>query len=179
MVPKRLIALAAALTMAGAALASEPAARWLNVKVNAVEDNARVSIRVPLSVVDAVLRAVTTDEMAGGKIRLDDRDADIDWPALLAALKDAPDARYLKVESDDGDVDITKLGETLRIDVRERGDEKATVHVMLPTALLGAISIDEENRLDVAALLQALDRETVGDLVTVEAPDASVRIWID
>ncbi len=175
----RLIATLAAILLAGTVMAGEPAVRWLNVKVDATEDNARVNIRVPLSVVSAVLGAVHTDGFAGGKVLIDTRDADVDWPALLAALKEAPDARYVKVESDEGNVDISKMGDTIRIDVRESKDEKATVHVMLPSAVLDAVSIDEENRLDVAQLIAALDRDNVGDLVTVTAPDARVRIWID
>ena len=179
MIPRRLVTTLAALLVVSAAAAGEPPTRWLNVKVDAAEDNARVSVRVPLSVVNAVLNAIHTDEIAGGKILLDTEDADIDWPALMAALKDAPDAHYVKVESDDGNVDISKIGDTIRIDVRENGDENATVKILLPAAILDAVSIDEENRLDVGRLIAALDHEAMGDLVTVTAPDASVRIWID
>ncbi len=174
-----LIATLAALLVAGAVLAADQEMHWLNVKVDAVEDNARISVRVPLSLVSAVLGAVHTGEIRGGKISLGTADADIDWPSLLSALKEAPDAQYVKVESDDGTVDIVKQGRILRIDVREAEEEAGTVRVMLPTAVLDAVSIDEHNRLDLGALLASLDRDTVGDLVTVTAPEAVVRIWID
>ncbi len=175
------LAATAILLAAGVTLAAdtEEPTRWLNVKVNATEDHADVSVRVPMSLVMTVLDAVKTDEFQGGKIRIDTHNAEIDWPKLLEAVKNAPDGKFVTITSDDADVQVEKLGGMLRIDIQEKTGDKEKIKVMVPAALLNAISIDDQDRLDIKNLLAHLDSSMEGDLVRVEAPDASVRIWID
>ncbi|HHQ49580.1 MAG TPA: hypothetical protein ENK19_11950 [Acidobacteria bacterium] len=171
-----IVLLASGLCLAGES--SEPM-RWLNVKVNATEDHANVSVRVPMSLVTTVLDAVKTDGIEGGKIKIDTKDVEIDWPKLLQAIKDAPDGRFITVDSDDADVKVEKRAGMLRVDVQAKDGDREKVKVLIPAALLDAIRIDDHGRLDVRNLLAGLDSSMVGDLVRVEAPDASVRIWID
>lgn len=152
--------------------------RWLNVKVNAAEKHANISIRVPMSLVTTFLDAVKTDEFQGGKIRIDTEDVEIDWPKLLQAIKDAPDGQFVTVESDEADVKVEKSAGMLHIHVQEKAGDRE-IRVMVPTALLDAVSIDDQDRLDIKKLLANLDSSITGDLVRVEAPDASVRVWID
>jgi len=175
------LALAVMLLAAGAAIAgdTDTPTHWLNVKINATEDHADISVRVPMALVTTVLEAVKTDEIQGGKIRIDTHDAEIDWPKLLEAIKDAPDGKFVTVDSDDANVQVEKLAGMLRIDIQEKSGEKEKVKVMVPAALLEAISIDDQDRLDIKNILAHLDSSMVGDLVRVEAPDASVRVWID
>lgn len=158
---------------------TEQPTRWLNVKVDATEDHAKVSVRVPMSLVTTVLDAVKTDEIQGGKIKIDTEDVEIDWPKLLQAVKDAPDGQFVTVQSDDADVKVEKMAGMLRIDVQAKTGDKEKVKVLVPAALLDAISIDDQDRLDIKNLLTQLDSSVTGDLVRVEAPDAAVRVWID
>jgi len=158
---------------------TEQPTRWLNVKVKATEDHADISVRVPMSLVTTVLDAVKTDEIQDGKIKIDTEDVEIDWPKLLQAIKDAPDGKFVTVSSDDADVQVEKLAGMLRIDIQEKTGDREKVKVMVPSALINAISVDDQDRLDVKKLLASLDSSMVGDLVRVEAPDASIRIWID
>ncbi len=168
----------AALLTAGLSFAAKPV-RWLNVHVTSHEDHAKVDVRVPVSLVSAVLSAVKTSQIENGKIRLDVSNAQIDWPKLLEAIKRAPDAQLVTVSSDDANVTISKKAGTIFITVHQKTQDKATVNVQIPEALLGAISIDAQNRLDLNALLSSLSTTTTGDLVRVTAPDADVRVWID
>jgi hypothetical protein len=168
----------AALLAAALSFAGEPV-RWLNVHVVSHEDNAKVDVRVPMNLVTAVLGSVKTDQIRAGKIRLDVNNVQIDWPKLLNAIKQAPDARFVTIASDDADVTISKKAGTVFIKVHQKTQHKADVNVQIPESLLGAISIDQQNRLDLNALLQALGKTTRGDLVRVTAPDADVRVWID
>ncbi len=153
--------------------------RWLNVKVNATKDHADISVRIPMSLVTTFLDAVKTDEFQGGKIRIDTEDVEINWPKLLGAIKNAPDGRFVTVQSDEADVRVEKLAGMLRIHVQEKTGDREKVKVMVPAALLDAVSIDDQDRLDIKKLLANLDSNITGDLVRVEAPDASVRVWID
>jgi len=57
--------------------------------------------------------------------------------------------------------------------------EKAHVEVRVPELLLDAIVVDDDNRLDLKALVGALERFGTGELVRVTAPDANVRIWVE
>ena len=175
---KAVIATALVVLVAGAVLAAEPT-RWLNVQVQAAEDNANVNVRVPLSLVLTVLDAVKTDEIDGGKISLHTHDVEIDWPKLLQAMKDAPDAQFVTVQSDDADVQVEKKAGTLFINVAEKNEDKAHVEVQVPATLLDAILIDDNDRLDLKSLLASLDSTAMGDLVKVTAPDANVRVWIE
>ncbi|NOZ95920.1 MAG: hypothetical protein GXP47_14445 [Acidobacteria bacterium] len=170
------ILLATSVCLAGG---TEQPTRWLNVKVNATEKHANVSIRVPMTLVTTFLDAIKTDELQGGKIRIDTEDVEINWPKILQAIKDAPDGQFVTVESDEADVKVEKLAGMLRIHVQEKAGDREQVKVMVPAALLDAVSIDDQDRLDIKKLLANLDSSITGDLVRVEAPDASVRVWID
>jgi hypothetical protein len=175
-----IIVLALALMAAVPAFATDTT-RWLNVHVTALDDGTNVEVHLPLSLVLTVLRSVDVEHFHSGKVDLEIDDADIDWPQLLSALKDAPDGDFVKVDADDANVLVSKRGGTLTIDVTETGDEgeHAVVKVTLPDTIIDALSIDEENRIDLAVLLQSFDSLPDGDLVTVDADDAKVRVWIE
>jgi len=175
---KTIIATTLVVLVASAVPAAEPA-RWLNVQVKAAEDNANVDVRVPLSLVLTVLDAVKTDEIDAGKISLHTNDADIDWPKLLQAIKDAPDAKFVTVKSDDANVEVEKRAGTILINVVAKDKDNAHVQVQVPAALLDAVLIDDNDRLDLKSLLAGLDSTVVGDLVKVTAPEANVRVWIE
>ncbi len=176
---KRIVSLTAVLVLAaGTLLAGEPA-RWLNVHVDATEDHANVQVRLPMNLVLNLLDAVKTDQIRGGKIRLDLSGAQVDWPKLLQAIKNAPDAKFVTVKSDDADVSVSKEAGTVLIHIREKNKDKARVDVQVPASLIDALKVDEENRLDLKALIAALQAESMGDIVRVTAPDAKVRVWVD
>ena len=175
-----IIALAVALMVAGPALATDTT-RWLNVHVKEQHAGTNVEVHLPLSLVLSVLRSVDVGHFHSGKVDLEIHDADIDWPQLLGAIKDAPDGDFVKVDAEDANVLVSKRGGTLTIDVTEIGEagDHAIVKVTVPDTIIDALSIDEENRIDLAVLLQSFDSLPDGDLVTVDAEDATVRVWIE
>jgi len=175
-----IVVLALALMLAGPAVASD-ATRWLNVHVTALDDGTNVEVHLPLALVLTVLQSVDVEHFHSGKVDLEIHDADIDWPQLLGALKDAPDGDFVKVDAEDANVLVSKHGGTLTIDVTETGEEgdHAVVKVTVPDTIIDALSIDEENRIDLAVLLQSFDALPDGDLVTVDADEAKVRVWIE
>ena len=153
--------------------------RWLNVDVTEHSTDTKVNVHLPMGLVMSVINAVNVEGFEAGKVRLHTEDVDVDWVRLLTSIRDAADGEYVTVRSDDADVKVTKSDDTILITVDQKTDEQAKVEVILPSGLLDAVSIDDEDRLDVAVLLSALDSLPGGDLVRVTSTDADVRVWIE
>jgi len=169
---------AAAMLVAAAAFGTEPT-RWLNVHVNAVEDQTEVELHLPFALVATALESVHGHGLEGGKVSLGNHHVDVDWPAILAEVRRSPDGLAVKVRETDGAVVVTKQGGMILVTADEVDGEKAHVEVRVPELLLDAIVVDDDNRLDLKALVGALERFGTGELVRVTAPDANVRIWVE
>ncbi len=176
---RTLTVIVAAALLVAAPLVAAGQDRWLNVNVMDKADGTKVDVHLPLQLVIAVLNSVDVENFHGGKVQLDIEDADIDWPQLLAAVKEAPDGEFVKVDSPDAKVQVSKRLGTLYVNVVETAEEHATVNVTLPVAMIDALQFDDANQIDVAALLTSLDQLPNGDLVTVDADDATVRVWVE
>jgi len=166
--------------VAGFALAGEET-RWVNVHVNDNTDGTNVEVHLPLNLVLTVLKSVDVENFHRGHVDLDidDADMDIDWPELLAAVKDAPDGQFVTVDSPDAQVSVRKEAGTLLINVDETDGENAKVKVTLPMQFMDSIFINEDDQIDIAGLLESLDHFPNGDIVTVESDEANVRVWIE
>lgn len=153
--------------------------RWLHVRV--VEDGRdgeTVSVNIPLTLVEAILPTIHTDELQHGKVRLDDAELEgIDLREVLRALRDAPDADFITVKSEDETVRVAKEDGFLVVRADERRGDRVRVTVPLEVvdAMLGA----DADEIDLLAGLRALADYDGGDLVTVESDDTHVRVWID
>ncbi|MBP1619468.1 MAG: hypothetical protein H6Q02_235 [Acidobacteria bacterium] len=175
---RSIIPAAAAMLVAATAFAAEPT-RWLNVQVNAVEDQTEVELHLPFALVATALESVHGHGLEGGKVSLGHCNVDIDWPAILAEVRRSPDGLAVKVKETDGSVVVTKQGGIVLVTADEVDGELAHVEVRLPEQLLDAFVVDENDRLDLKALVGALERFGTGELVRVTAPDANVRIWVE
>ena len=176
---RRLMVIFAAALLAAAPLGAADPDRWLNVNVLDKSDGTKIEVHLPIQLVVAVLNSVDAENLHGGKVQLDIEDADIDWPQLLAAVKDAPDGEFVKVDAPDAKVQVSKRAGTLYVNVVETAEDHATVNVTLPMAMVDALKFDDANQIDMAALLTGLDQLPDGDIVTVEADDATVRVWVE
>jgi hypothetical protein len=174
-------ALIAMALLVAAPLAADDSTRWLNVHVTEHEDGANIEVHLPLSLVLSVIRSVNVENFNAGKVDIElDEDVDIDWPEVFRAIKDAPDGDFVKVDAEDATVVVTKAGGTITVDVDAvDDDEQAKVNVTLPASFIDAIQVDEDNRIDVAAILESFSDFPDGDLVTVTSPDADVRVWVE
>lgn len=171
-----LIAIAALVALP---LSATEETRWLNVHVTEAEGGTNVQVHLPLSLILAVINSVEVENFHGGKVDLEISDAEIDWPQLMAAIKDAPDGEFVKVTAEDANVVVSKRDGILHVNVVEADEDNATVNVTLPMAMIDSLKIDENNQIDIAALLQSLDQLPNGDLVTVQSDDANVRVWVE
>ena len=173
-----LVALAALLAAPTASAGDE--IRWIKVHVTENSSNTNVEVNLPLNLVLPVLRNVDVENFHGGQVDLDlDEDMDINFPEIIAAVKDAPDGKFVTVTSDEADVNVHKQGGTLFVTVNQKDDEMAKVEVTVPLELMDALSFGEENTIDVAALLQSMDKLPNGELVKVTSNEANVRVWIE
>ena len=176
---RKTTAIAAVFIMvAGFALASEET-RWVNVHVTEHHEGTNVEVHLPLNLVLSVLKSVDVENFHRGHVDLDIDDADVDWAELFAAVKDAPDGQFVTVDSRDGQVSVSKQGGTLLINVDEIDGDNAKVKVMVPVEFMDALSVNEDDQIDIAAMLESFDRFPAGDIVTVESSDADVRVWIE
>jgi hypothetical protein len=161
---------------AGAALAGS-SDRWLHIRVE--EEDETVRVNLPFDLIEAVLPLIDVDDFERGRVRIeiDEFDADeIDFRALVDALRDAEEGEYITVEGEDENVRVTKSGEHLLVDVDE-DDERVKISIRL--AVVDALFSGEPDQLDILAAVQALGEEEEADLVTVESEDERVRIWVD
>ncbi len=153
--------------------------KWINVHVTETDSNTNIKVHLPLNLVLTVIGAIDVEGFEGGKVNLHTEDVDIDWVNILASVKDAVDGEYLVIESDDADVNVTKKANTILVTVNQKVDEQAQVEVMLPAQIINAIHVDDQNRIDIAALLKGFDDLPAGDLVRVTSADANVRVWVE
>ena len=172
--------IAVAALLAAPAAYADDSTRWVNVHVTENSSNTNVEVHLPLNLVLTVLRNVDVDHFHGGHVDLElDDDMDINFPEIIAAVKDAPDGKFVTVTSDEADVNVHKKDGTLFVTVDQKEDEMAQVEVTLPMEMVDALSFGEENTLDVAMLLESLDRLPNGELVKVTSEEANVRVWIE
>jgi hypothetical protein len=155
------------------------ATRWLNVHVVSEEEEANVEVRLPLELVLTVINGIKVEGFDAGMVDLEIDDAEIDWPVILKAIKDVPDGDFVKVDSRDANVRVSKQAGMMLIHVDEIDGDNAKVDVSLPMQLIDAVNIDEENRIDIRALLEAIEDLPNGELVKVNSDEADVRIWVE
>jgi hypothetical protein len=173
-------ALVAVVGLAVSAPAAEPTA-WVHVRVDeAGNDEGRVSVNLPLSVVRAALKLAPEKIVHDGHVRIPhhgDHDLDVsDLRALWAGLLEAGDAEFVTVENADETVRIARSGDNVHVFVDGSDGEKVKVDV--PLKLVDALLGTEGDELDVAAAVEHLSGMR-GDIVTVSSDDAQVRVWID
>ena len=49
----------------------------------------------------------------------------------------------------------------------------------MPTDLIDVLTVDDDNTLDIVAMIEKLHDVPGGDIVQVEADDATVRVWVE
>jgi hypothetical protein len=182
-----LLALAGA--AAGTVAAQSAPTPWLHVRVEEVNDNTKVSVNLPLSVVEAVLKASPEILEKHGRVHIGKHHglelADLRkvWKELAAV----GDAELVSVESDDENVKVARKGDVVQVFVekkpwtdkegkKRRGGDN--VRVEIPVSLVDAFLSGDGEYGNVEAAIGEL-RKRRGDIVKVQDDDSHVRVWID
>ena len=160
------------------AAAGDPA--WLHVRVEEPGEDTRVSVNLPMSVVEAALAAAPEKIVSDGKVHLglDHKGLAVsDLRRLWLELRAAGDTDIVTVEERDERVTVARKGDLVQVRVLNTGDREE-VFVDVPVAVVDALFSGQGESLNLKQGVAAL-RGLRGDIVRVKDKDTSVRIWID
>ena len=142
------------------------------------EEFAPEGILVEESLVETLLPMVQADELQNGKLRLDDLEVGgFDLHELMSALRDAPDADYVRVQGEGEEVRVSKENGYVLVNVDEEYGDR--IRVRIPLDVVEAMLQGSDDEIDILAGLRALSSHVGEDLVVVEGRNESIRVWID
>jgi hypothetical protein len=179
----------AGVAAAPAAAQTATATPWLHVRVEEAKQASKVAVNLPLSVVEAVLKASPEMIEKHGRIHLGEEHgmklADLRkvWKELAAV----GDAELVTVESEDQNVRVQRKGDLVQVFVdqkpkadkdgkKQKGAEQVRVEV--PVSLVDALLSGEGEQANIEAAVSELKKRR-GDIVRVQDDDSHVRVWID
>lgn len=178
------IALIAAGLTAQAAFAGSRATDdlWLHVKVHDANEDSRVTINLPLSVIEKAGPMIPREARTSGRIRFEDEDFTVDeLREIWREVQSKPDATFITVDERDSKVRIAKRGNTLHVFAVDKGKGRGNeeVEIKIPVPVIDALLSGSGEELNISAAIQALARQGAGELMTVTGDDETVRIWVD
>jgi hypothetical protein len=178
-----------ALLLMGAAAAEAKTDLWLHIKVHDGNDDSRVSINLPLSVVQAATPLIPEEARTAGQLRIDGRDLSVqDLRRIWREVQRQPDAAYVTIDEGHAKVRVARSGGYLLIRAADRDDSDESgrhsekgkhVVVRIPAPVVDALLQGGGDRFDLAAAVAALARTGEGELVTVNGGHETVRMWVD
>jgi translation elongation factor EF-1alpha len=170
--------------------------QWIHVRVESTEDKGEtVRVNVPVEMAEKVLPAINKDNLRNGKVHIDSAHMDdVDFRALLDAIRTSKDGEYVTVQSRENDVRVAKNNGYLYVYVTEKPSAKSTaksetgkpnsakvskVEVKVPMKVVDALFSAGKDELDIVAALRALSANGDTELVNVKDSENTVRVWID
>jgi hypothetical protein len=159
--------------------------RWLHVRVvNADNKGETVRVNVPLDLAESVLPTINKERLHNGKVSIDEAHIkDVDFHALMQAVRNAKDGEYVTVQGGDQDVRVAKEGGRLLVHVKDKshGDNSkhSDVEVKIPMHVIDALFSAGKDELDIVAALHALAAQGDTELVSVKDAGSTVRVWLD
>lgn len=152
---------------------------WLHVHVEeGGQKPEKVKVNIPLALAESVAPLLQDTVAAGGKIRIPHKGLKVeDLRAVWQTLRAQGDAEYVTVESEGGQVRVFTRGNYLYILSDEKSKDK--VSVQIPLQVVDAVFAGEGDELDLLAAVRALQGSGVGDLVSIQSEDSTVKVWID
>ena len=177
---KPVLLVALALAVATPLFAQTP---WIHIVVEETgEDDTRVNVNLPLSVVQIALAAAPEKIISHGELHLRHVNKDIDIESLRkmwTELREAGDAEFVTIEEEDETIRVRREGDFIRIDIdgRNHGDPEE-VHIDIPVSVVDALFSGDGETLNIEDALSELSKER-GDIVRVDDGETKVRIWID
>lgn len=178
--------------------AAETGNAWLHVRVEEGQQASKVSVNLPLSVVEVALKAAPGIIEEHGKVNFGKHHGMklADVRKLWAQLEAVGDAEFVTVESEGENVRVQRKGDLLQVfvDKKDAGKSKEAkpaekapgkpshageeVRVEVPVSLVAALLSGEGDEVNLEAAIGELKKRR-GDIVRVRERDNNVRIWID
>ena len=184
------VGLLALSVLPAAQAAAQTGTAWLHVRVEEVKDASKVAVNLPMTVVEAVLKASPEMIEKHGKIHLGDEHGMkmADLRKAWKALAEVGDAELVTVESEEENVKVMRKGDLVQVFVDKKAkpgkDGKAAptggeeVRVEVPVSLVDALLSGEGEDANIEAAVVELKKRR-GDIVRVHDDDSHVRVWID
>lgn len=160
-------------------MAQPPATPWIHVRVDESRKASKVSVNLPLTVVEAALLAAPDTLGSHGRVHFGPKGqmSVVDFRRLWKELKATGDAELVSVEEEGQAVHVGRRGELVEVRVEKpRGTEQ--VQVQVPVSLVDALLSGQDEELNLKAAIVELQKRR-GDIVRVNDEDSTVRIWID
>jgi hypothetical protein len=182
------VGLLALSVLPAAQAAAQTATAWLHVRVEEAKKAEKVAVNLPMTVVEAVLKASPEMIEKHGKIHLGEEHGlkMADLRKAWKALAEVGDAELVTVESEDENVRVMRKGDLIQVFVDKKAktgkDGKPVkgeeVRVEVPVSLVDALLSGEGDQANIQAAVAELQKRR-GDIVRVKDDDTSVRVWID
>jgi hypothetical protein len=170
--------------------------QWIHVRVVSREDKGEtVRVNVPIEMAEKVIPAINKDNLRNGRLHIDNAHMDeVDFRALLDAVRTAKDGQYVTVQSHENNVKVEKKAGYLYIYVTDKEAAKkaakddstkaasgneSKVEIKLPMKVVDALFSSGKDELDLVAALKALSANGDVELVSVKDSENTVRVWID
>ncbi len=153
---------------------------WIHVAVDEKDsadgDGETVRINFPLALAAKML-LLMDDDGSNRHFRLNDKDVDIaDLREMWAVAREAPEGKFVTVESKGEDVEVAREGNYMMVRVDEPTEK---VNIKLPIPVVDALLAGKGEELNLEAACDALIAHGPGELVSVDSDDETVRIWVD
>ena len=162
------------------ARAADTEGLWIHIRVLDAKDG-RVSINLPISVVERMGNVMPNDTHGKARLRFDDEDISVsEMRQIWADLRKHPDATFITVDDVNSKVRVAKIAGNLVVRAQDRGPGRhEEVEMKIPGAVVDALLSSPGEQLNMGAALKALAREGEGEIMTVTGDGETVRIWID
>jgi hypothetical protein len=183
------VGLLALSALPAATAAAQTGTAWLHVRVEEAKEATKVSVNLPMTVVEAILKASPEIIEKHGKIHIgEDHGLKMaDMRKAWKALAEAGDAELVTVESEEENVKVMRKGDLVLVFVDNKakpgkngkpakGGEEVRVEV--PVSLVDAFLSGEGEEGNFQAAVAELQKRR-GDIVRVKDDDSNVRVWID
>jgi hypothetical protein len=172
----------AALVLATPVRSAAPAGKaWVHVRVEEANRQSKVSVNLPVTVVEAALQAAPEEFLSNGHIHLGkmgNKDLSVsDLRKAWNELKATGDAEFATVEDEDQTVRVARAGNLMLVHV-DKPSGKESVRVEIPIEVVDALFSGQGEELNLRAGFAELQKRR-GDIVRVKDNDSTVRIWID
>jgi hypothetical protein len=154
-------------------------ATWLHVRVEEGPRQSKVSVNLPMAVVEAALAAAPDTVVREGRFQIGGKKglSVVEMRKVWTEIKNAGDTELVTVEDKDETVRVSRTGDLVQVRVDRPGREES-VRVDVPVSLVDAALAGDGETIDVKALVKELSKRR-GDVVSVNEKDNKVRIWID
>ena len=152
---------------------------WLHVRVEETSRKSKVSVNLPLTVVEAAIKAAPEKIVRDGRFQISCARHGLsvaEMRKVWAELKNAGDTDLVTVEEEDETVKVARKGDLVQVRVSRNDGEEVRVDV--PVGLVDAALSGEGDEIEVGALVRELKKRR-GDIVQVNDKDSKVRVWID